>query len=180
MAKRSSKHKKVIAGLVLIALVAVGVALYIKASQPKSVIYNPGGKAKYPGSASQSGGVVDNNPSTTTTPATTTPAATTPTSASATSTSGVITLNSPLANTKIGNGTTVSGTASGLSQVQYRIEGTNNGQLATGPLTVVNGQFSGTLQSLNTNGATTGTFEVFDFENGNGPEENSVKINVSF
>jgi len=180
MTKRSSRNKKVIAVVVLIALVAVGGALYIKANQPKSAaIYNPGGKAKYPGSASQSGGVVDNNQSTTTTPATTTPAVT-PSASSSSSASGVITLNSPLASAKIGNGTTVSGTATGLSQVQYRIEGTNNGQLAAGPLNVVNGQFSGTLEGLNTNGATTGTFEIFDFKNGNGPEENGDTINVSF
>ncbi|HUC87038.1 MAG TPA: hypothetical protein VMR75_01760 [Candidatus Saccharimonadales bacterium] len=181
MAKRSSKNKKVVAILILIALVAIGGALYIKASQPKSATatYNPDAKTKYPGSANQSGGVVDNNQKATATPATTTPA-TTPAASSASSTSGIITLNSPLANAKIGNGTTVSGTASGLSQIQYRIEGTNNGQLAAGPLNVVNGQFSGTLEGLNTNGATTGTFEVFDFKNGNGPEENSVTINVSF
>jgi hypothetical protein len=181
MTKRSSRNKKVIVIVVLIALVAVGAALYVKANQPKSATatYNPQTKVNYPGSSDQSGGVVDNNQNTPTTHATTAPAAT-PTPSSASSTSGVITLNSPLANAKIGNGTTVSGTATGLSQIEYRIEGTNQGQLATGPLNVVNGQFSGTIQGLNTSGATTGTFEVFDFKNGNGPEENGVTINVSF
>jgi len=166
--------------LVVLAVAAVGGALYVKSgekvsSQP-SANYNPQTKTTTNGTAGGSGGIVS-TPASTATNTQSAPAASAaqPTS----SASGVITINTPTAGATISNGTTVSGTASGLSQVQYRIKDTVRGVIASGQLPVTNGSFSGTIQGLEPS-SSSGTLEVYDYKNGNGPEENDAEINVSF
>ncbi len=183
-AKSNSKHisKGVVIRWFGVAIVVVGAAVaagfyfgLFKNSSPSSAHYNPQTKATKTQSGSV-GGVVDNNTkSTPTAPA----ASPTPSSASITSASGVITLTSPVAKATIGNGTIVSGTATGLTTVQYRIKDTVRGVIATGALTVTNGSFSGTIKGIEP-ASSTGTFEVYDYNPGSGAEENDAKINVSF
>ncbi len=182
MAKRRSKHKKILITVIVIAAVAVGGALYVKARQ-KSSMPNHTSQSKAStnsqSSANQSGGVIDNNAGKGSASSNTTP--TPPSAAPTSSNSGVITLTSPASGATIGNGTAVTGTAQGLAQVQYRIEGSAGTDAATGSLTVVNGSFSGTITGLPSNlSDTSGTLEVYDYKNGNGPEENGAKLNVSF
>jgi hypothetical protein len=180
MAKRKSKYKVVQVVLIIAALAAIGGAIYVKTSnQPTGTQQLQNNNASNH-SAGQTGGVSDNNKSQQGSAgkgsAASSPAAT---AQSASSASGVITLTSPTSGSAVGNGTSVTGTANGLSQVQFRIKDTQRGVIAQGPLNVVNGSFSGTIEGLEP-GSSSGTFEVYDYKNGNGPEENDVKINVNF
>lgn len=93
-----------------------------------------------------------------------------------TSASGDITVKQPLANSKIGNGSTLSGSAK-VGQVHYRLSDNKVGVVSQGILNVVNGDFSGTIQfSPHGTGA---RLDVFSTDSV-GVEYNEVQINVNY
>lgn len=95
-----------------------------------------------------------------------------------TSKSGVITVKQPAANATLKNGSIVSGSAQ-LSEVQYRLIDDLKGVLATGPISVVDGNFSASLKFTNT--AQSGRLDVFSYDPTNsGREINEVQIYVRF
>ncbi len=179
MKRRNNKIRLLV--LAFLAASLVGWAVYAKYLQPKKtstltptqqslqdeVNKNAEEANKNFTGTTDGGGVADTSGS-----------ATVPTqaSASASSASGVITLSTPSKGAKLASGDTVAGTAK-VAQVQYRIKDDSYGVLATGPLSVVSGKYSGTI-SIRPKG-TTGTLEIFDF-NTSGVEENNVKITVTF
>jgi len=87
-----------------------------------------------------------------------------------------ITLFKPTKGQKLSNGAFIEGKSS-LAIVQYRLKDNINGVISQGQLTVKNGVFSGTLE-IHTN-ASTGTFEVYSFDDG-GREVNNIKIGVKY
>ncbi len=94
-----------------------------------------------------------------------------------TSESGIITVKQPAKSEKLGSGSSISGTAKDLTQVQYRLIDDEVGVIARGSLSVVKGAFSGTLQFKSY--ATTGRLDVFS-TNLSGDEINTVEIPVGF
>jgi len=182
MAKKRFKRNILII-FIIIAIIAAGIIIYVvRTNQKKSnmATYNPESNSikRGGGADNQGGGIVDNNQS----GKAGSQASSSSSSSSAAgikSASGVITLTSPSSGATIGSGTNVSGAGDGLSQVQYRIENAEGIQLALGQLSVVNGAFSGTISGLQASGGS-GTLEIYDYKNGNGPEENGVTINVNF
>jgi hypothetical protein len=95
----------------------------------------------------------------------------------ATSASQVITVKQPVAQATFKPGDTLSGTASGVSQVQYRLIDDNVGVVAQGFLNVVNGNFAGVMQ-FSPHGST-GRLDVFS-TNTSGAEINEVQVPVKF
>ncbi len=93
-----------------------------------------------------------------------------------TSKSGDITVKQPSANATIKPGAVVAGSAK-VNQVQYRLIDDQTGVIAQGPLSVVNGNFSGSLQfQAHSSG---GRLDVFSFDP-SGAEINEVQIIISF
>lgn len=92
------------------------------------------------------------------------------------SASGVVTVKQPTANSRFQSGDTVSGSAK-IDQVNYRLSDNSVGVVAEGTLSVVNGDFSGTLHF--TPRGTGGRLDVFSTDS-RGVEYNEVQINVSF
>jgi len=91
------------------------------------------------------------------------------------SASGAVSVVSPTQNGTLSSGDTIRGTATGASQVQYRLVDDNVGVVAQGALNVVDGTFSGTLQFEAH--AKTGRLDVFTF-NAQGQETNEVQLPV--
>lgn len=98
-------------------------------------------------------------------------------SGSITSESGVLTVYKPGNNAELASGTVVSGKATGVSKVQYRLLDDAVGVIAQGSLEVVNGSFSGKLQ-FNTK-AQTGRLDIFTFSS-SGVENDNIEIPVRF
>jgi hypothetical protein len=90
--------------------------------------------------------------------------------------SGNITVKSPAANATLSSGSVLSGSAT-LKQVEYRLIDDQVGVIAQGPLTVTNGNFSGTLSF--TSKAKTGRLDVFGSA-ANGAETDEVQIPIKF
>lgn len=115
----------------------------------------------------QSGGAIDNKGSCT------------PTARSSqwvTSQSRLITVKSPVANTTLKDGDQVIGSA-GVNLVDYRLIDNTVGVLAQGTLSVVNGNFCGTLHFQPK--GTGGRLDIYS-TNTQGVEYNEIQINVSF
>jgi hypothetical protein len=90
--------------------------------------------------------------------------------------SGNITVKQPIANASLKSGGILSG-SSKLDKVNFRLIDSNVGVIAQGTLSVVNGNFSGTL-SFTPQGAT-GRLDVFSTD-AEGVELNEVQISVRF
>jgi len=143
----------------------------IKSSLPPTSTTAPADKQPTSGSTTSTGQGTDvDNKGKVTTPPTTNSRLWTA------SQSGVITVKQPTAQTTFKSGDTVSGSAS-VPQVQYRLIDDQTGILTEGSLSVVNGNFSGTLQFQPV--ATTGRLDVFTV-NAAGVESNEVEISVNF
>jgi len=93
-----------------------------------------------------------------------------------TSKSGVITVKQPLADATLTSGDTLSGSAK-VGQVQFRLIDNKVGVIATGPLQVVNGNFSGQLHFAPH--SSTGRLDVFSLSK-DGVEQNEIQIAVKF
>jgi hypothetical protein len=93
-----------------------------------------------------------------------------------TSKSGYITVKSPLADTKLTDGSVVAGSAK-VDEVHYRLIDNIGGDLAKGTLSVVSGNFSGTLHFQPK--GTGGRLDIFSTDS-QGVEYNEVQLNVSF
>jgi len=93
-----------------------------------------------------------------------------------TSASGDITVKQPLANSKIGDGSTLSGSAK-VGQIHYRLSDNKVGVVSQGILNVVNGNFSGTIH-FSPQG-TGGRLDVFSTDSV-GVEYNEIQVNVSY
>jgi len=91
------------------------------------------------------------------------------------SASGEVTVVSPAKNGTLTSGDVVRGTATGASQVQYRLIDDNVGVIAQGGLGVVNGTFSGKLQFKAH--ASTGRLDVYTL-NDQGQETNEVQLQI--
>ncbi|HUB93402.1 MAG TPA: Gmad2 immunoglobulin-like domain-containing protein [Verrucomicrobiae bacterium] len=100
----------------------------------------------------------------------------TPSSQWTTSATGYITVKSPVANSTIQDGVTLAGSAK-VSQVSWRLIDNDVGVIAQGQLSVVSGNFSGTLHFKSQ--GTGGRLDVYS-TNSQGVEYNEVQINVSF
>lgn len=100
----------------------------------------------------------------------------TPSTDWATSATGYITVKSPVANSTLKDGAVLAGSAK-VSQVSWRLVDNTVGVTAQGQLSVVNGNFSGTLH-FQPHG-TGGRLDVFSVD-AQGVEYNEVQINVSF
>lgn len=90
--------------------------------------------------------------------------------------SGNITVKQPVANSKIASGATLSGSAK-VDKVSFRLIDDKTGVIAQGTLSVVNGNFSGSLNF--TPNSSTGRLDVFSTD-AQGVELNEVQIAVSF
>jgi hypothetical protein len=90
--------------------------------------------------------------------------------------SGNITLKQPLPNTKLQPGDLISGSAK-VDRVNFRLIDDRIGVISQGALSVVNGNFSGTLNF--TSHASTGRLDVFSTDS-QGVELNEVQISVSY
>ncbi len=90
--------------------------------------------------------------------------------------SGYITVKSPVANTKLSGGSEIIGSAK-VAQVNYRLIDNNVGVLTQGTLSVLNGNFSGTLHFQPK--GTGGRLDIFSTD-AQGVEYNEVQINVAF
>jgi hypothetical protein len=90
--------------------------------------------------------------------------------------SGKITIKLPVNNGELKNGGTVYGSSS-LSQVQYRLIDDEAGVIAQGPINVVDGNFTATLNFKAY--AKSGRLDIFSTEPG-GREINEVQIAVRF
>lgn len=93
-----------------------------------------------------------------------------------TSTSGLITVKSPVANGTLASGGTITGTASS-GPVQYRLIDDQVGIIAQGAISVVNGNFTATIQFKHY--ANTGRLDIFN-TGADGREINEVQVTVSF
>lgn len=92
--------------------------------------------------------------------------------------SGNITVKQPTANATVKTSSVVSGSAK-VSEVQYRLIDDSKGVLATGPISVVNGNFSATLNF--THSASSGRLDIFSYDPNNaGVEINEIQIAVKF
>lgn len=92
------------------------------------------------------------------------------------SASGVITVKLPSGNSTIQSGATLSGTAS-VSQVQYRLTDDQVGVISEGPINVVGGNFTATINF--TSHGNSGRLDVFSTDT-TGKEYNEVQIPVNF
>jgi hypothetical protein len=93
-----------------------------------------------------------------------------------TSASGVITVKLPTSNSTIHPGNTVTGSAS-VSQVQYRLIDNQVGVISQGPINVVGGNFTASV-NFTTHGSG-GRLDVFTADL-TGKESNEVQIPVNF
>lgn len=105
-----------------------------------------------------------------------TPIATTP-AQWATSESQIITLKLPVAQMTFKPGDSLAGSAVGLREVQYRLIDNKVGVIAQGYLSVVDGNFAGTMQFKAHD--TTGRLDVFS-TNDSGAEINEVQVPINF
>lgn len=92
------------------------------------------------------------------------------------SASGVITVKLPSSNSTIQSGATLTGTAS-VAQVQYRLTDNQVGVISEGPINVVGGNFTATMNF--TAHGTSGRLDVFSTD-ATGKEYNEVQIPVNF
>jgi hypothetical protein len=92
------------------------------------------------------------------------------------SASGVITVKLPGSNSVIQPGATLTGSAS-IAQVQYRLTDDQVGVISEGPVSVVNGNFTASINF--TTHSSGGRLDVFSTEP-NGREINEVQIAVRF
>jgi hypothetical protein len=90
--------------------------------------------------------------------------------------SGVITVKLPGSNSTIQPGATLTGAAS-VGQVQYRLTDDRVGVISEGPVSVVNGNFTASINF--TTHSSSGRLDVFSTE-ANGREINEVQIPVRF
>ena len=118
--------------------------------------------------SSSIGGATDNNGADTSTA--------TPSSSWTTSQSGVITVKSPVTNQAIASGAKLIGTAK-TPQVKYRLTDDKVGVISQGTVSVVNGNFSATI-NFTTQGKS-GRLDVFTTDE-NDKELNEVQLPVSF
>jgi hypothetical protein len=93
-----------------------------------------------------------------------------------TSASGVITVKLPASNTTLQPGGTLTGSAT-INQVQYRLTDNQVGVISEGPINVVGGNFTASI-NFTTHGSS-GRLDVFSTEP-NGREINEVQIPVNF
>lgn len=115
------------------------------------------------------GGATDNNGQAPADPGTTTGSVTSP--------SGVITVKNAANNMLLSPGSTLYGTAQGVSHVQFRVIDNEVGVLAQGTLQVVDGAFSGKLSF--TPKTDSGRLDVFTVDS-LGSEANNTEIPVRF
>lgn len=94
-----------------------------------------------------------------------------------TSQSGVITIKQPVANATLANGATLAGTTTSTGPIHFILLDNSTGQIATGTLNVVNGNFSGQL-TFQTH-SSSGQLDVFT-TSANGREQNLIEIGVNF
>jgi hypothetical protein len=93
-----------------------------------------------------------------------------------TSQSGVITVKLPTTNSTFSSGDQLYGSAK-VGQVQYRLIDDQVGVISQGPVSVVNGNFSATVNFKAY--AKTGRLDVFTADD-NGKESNEVQVSVHF
>lgn len=94
-----------------------------------------------------------------------------------TSQSGVITVKQPVADATLSNGATLAGKTTSTGPIHFILLDNSVGQIATGMLNVVNGNFSGqlTFQAH----STSGQLDVFTTAP-NGREQNLIEIGINF
>lgn len=92
------------------------------------------------------------------------------------SVSGVITLKLPTINATIASGDVITGSAT-VNQVQYRLTDNQIGVISQGPINVINGVFTATINFITKD--KNGRLDVFSTEP-NGKEINEVQIPVKF
>lgn len=118
-----------------------------------------------PGGSLAQGGATDNNGQASTS---------TPTSQWTTSSSGLVSVHQPAANATVTSGTVLSGTAQ-VDKVYFRVISDSVGVVAQGSLSVVNDNFSGTLNFQTQAGG--GRLDVYSYD-ANGVEINEVQIPI--
>lgn len=151
-----------------IIVVAAIVAYYLGSPAPNTSTSSGSSATSKPRGSTEDiaqGGAVDNKGS---------GVAKTPATEWASSESGLITLRSPLSGSLVKTGDTISGTAK-VSTVQYRLVDDEAGVLAQGPLSVVDGKFSGRLSFGHQ--ANSGKLDIFSYDS-NGAETNSISIKI--
>ena len=181
--KNNIKHKKaLIIGLIILAMLIAGVVLAIVFSKKNSddsahtTSTAPAAQSNYTNGDSR-----ENASSSTTTQGGATDNHGQSSSSSVdqttwkTSDSGVITLKRPVSGSALKLGDELSGAAA-LDKIQYRLVDNAVGVIAQGSLSVVNGDFSGTLQFHAQ--SKTGLLVVFSFDS-QGREINRVEIPVT-
>jgi hypothetical protein len=161
------KRSKIVIAVIVAIVVIGGTVLWTTKYHNKPDTNRP--HTPVANSSSNQGGAVDNK-------GVTPPAnKATDTSKPTSSSSGIITLEQPVANAALKSGDIVSGTAR-VDTIQYRLVDDKAGVLAQGPLSVVDGKFSGTLQFKAF--GTTGTLKVFSIDSQSGAEINRIELPI--
>ena len=94
-----------------------------------------------------------------------------------TSSSRLITVKAPIRGSTFQSGDTVTGATSVASQVQYRLVDDQSGVIAQGSISVVNGNFTASLNFKAS--SSTGSLDIFSADQ-NGKETNEVQIPLNF
>ncbi len=180
---RAISNKQVLYGAVVITAAFVAVVIIHRKNQPTispaptatihqlPIQAKPGSQVKVPtnSNGTNQGTATDNRGQT---PG----GVSTPSSQWVQSQSGNITVKQPTVNSVFNSGNVLSGSAK-VGQVHYRLIDNNVGVISEGLLSVVNGDFSGTMHF--TPISSTGRLDVFSTDP-NGKEINEVQIAVSF
>lgn len=179
--RKQNKKLTVVLIVILVVLLAIGAVVYYKkknnheakttsTSKTAQNDYNDGKERPTNGGSTgtSQGGATDNKGS---------EQKPTPSESSISSENGAITVLGLAKDATLTDGFNLHGTANGVAVVQFRIIDENVGVIAQGPLSVVDGSFSGTLHFKAQ--SSTGRVDVFSFDSA-GSEINNIEIPVRF